>query len=145
MLLDHNSRDVVFAVAGALVNIAADPECKEVLLDEDLQGCDKLVSVVRRAGLRDLPMAAVGCKALYNLLLDLNSPNGPPMMAVEDETLDMLYTSLDELLDATEGGGGDGYQDLLAAGGALHNLLGHFLASQTQTLNNYEDLGEEKN
>ena len=54
MLLDHNSRDVVFAVAGALVNIAADPECKEVLLVEDLQGCDKLVSVVRRAGLRDL-------------------------------------------------------------------------------------------
>ncbi|KAH8055253.1 hypothetical protein JL720_14365 [Aureococcus anophagefferens] len=70
LLLVHTSRDVAFAAAGALVNVAADPATKGILLRDDLGGTRELVEIVRRAGLQDLALAAVACKALHNLLLE---------------------------------------------------------------------------
>jgi hypothetical protein len=96
ILLDHASRDVVFAAAGALVNVGTDPRVNSVLVSHpDMCGCGKLVTVVRRAGLRDLPMAAVACKALYNTLLDVTQ------RAAQD--IDLLPGAA-----AEEGGGGEG-------------------------------------
>ena len=70
LLLGHNCRDVAFAAAGALVNVAADPATKAILWRPDLDGHVELVNIVRTAGLQDLELAAVACKALHNLLLE---------------------------------------------------------------------------
>lgn len=108
ILLDHSSRDVVFAATGALVNIGADSSCNSCLTKQEgisLNGCCKLVHILRRAGLRDLGMAAVASKALYNLLASFRDSH--LIETALGQQLELLHESLDELLDAVgEDGGG---------------------------------------
>jgi hypothetical protein len=94
-LLDHPSRDVVLVVLGALVNITADPENQTNLIRDDLDLPAKLVRVVRTAGLRDLDVSCVACKALYNSLLD----KGDAATALGQAPFDTLRSTLSELIE----------------------------------------------
>ena len=103
ILLDHAPRDVVFAAAGALVNVGADHRCNGSMLEGgDENGCAKLVKLVRRAGLRDLPMAAVACKALFNVLAAQHAKGPAATPALERPLLRLLHESVEELVEASE-------------------------------------------
>jgi len=137
ILLDHTSRDVVFAAAGALVNIGSDSDCNDCLTSfQDSQhdsqqqhrsqnGCVQLVHILRRAGLRDLVMASVATKALYNVLTSFTTSSSSSSSSLVGfgfekiesalgTQLEVLHQSLDELIDVLQsdsqggGGGGDG-------------------------------------
>ena len=111
LLLGHPARDVVFAAAGALVNAAVDG--RDVLWEHKAH--EELVAVVRRAGVQDLDLAAVACKALHNLLWTRLPPGrrpellGPPR-TVDSDTLGELAAVADD-------------DDFLAAAGALRTIL----------------------
>ncbi|KAH8097921.1 hypothetical protein JL720_840 [Aureococcus anophagefferens] len=100
LLLVHTSRDVAFAAAGALVNVAADPATKGILLRDDLGGTRELVEIVRRAGLQDLALAAVACKALHNLLLEAEVGGAAALLGARVHG--RLRDTLAELVDAAE-------------------------------------------
>lgn len=128
LLLRHGSRDVVFAAAGALVNVAADAGGRDSLRRADVAAHAELARVVRAASLRDLGLAAVACKALHNLLLD--APTGGAA-TVLGETHERLRDTLVELLDCAEdastldaGAGPDpANADFLRAGRAVLGIL----------------------
>jgi hypothetical protein len=69
ILLDHEDRDLVFYVCGALVNLGADPTCISRLLDSTplLQ---KLSRLLADAPPEDLALQLVAVKVLTNLSLD---------------------------------------------------------------------------
>ena len=113
LLLAHSTRDVVFAAAGALVNAAVDG--REVLWEHGAH--EELVSVIRRAGVQDLDLAAVACKALHNLLLDAAA--GATADLLGGATHDRLLDTLGELVAVADGGA----RDFLAAAGALQAII----------------------
>ena len=132
LLLVHTSRDVAFAAAGALVNVAADPATKGILLRDDLGGTRELVEIVRRAGLQDLALAADACKALHNLLLEADVGGAAALLGARVHG--RLRDTLAELVDAAEdaatiaaetpGAEPDaGCTDFLAAARALQLIL----------------------
>jgi len=69
ILLDHEERDLVFYVCGALVNLAADPECT-VRLMRSSPVVRKLGKLLSEAPEDDLSLLLVGVKVLTNLSLD---------------------------------------------------------------------------
>jgi len=135
ILLDHSSRDVVLATAGALVNMGADPLCSHALTEppasaastQTSTGCSKLLFLLRRAGLRDVGISAIACKALFNVLAALvqrsrnkhrskgtdgkkgNSEEEEVMSALEGAlgssrpSVRLLHSTLEELLDVHDG------------------------------------------
>ena len=111
LLLGHPARDVVFAAAGALVNAAVDG--RDVLWEHKAH--EELVAVVRRAGVQDLDLAAVACKALHNLLLD--AATGAAAELLGAATHGRLLDTLGELVAVADD------DDFLAAAGALRTIL----------------------
>ncbi|KAH9093189.1 hypothetical protein Ae201684P_008848 [Aphanomyces euteiches] len=99
-MLDHANRDVVIHVCGVLMNAALDGRMRCRLHETQIQGNivdarNVLVDLFRRAGLRDLPMSAIVCKVLFNLMLeDTEYASTPPGQ--------LLAATLDELLDAIQ-------------------------------------------
>lgn len=69
ILLDHESRDLVFYVCGALVNLAADPTCTE-RLTRSSPIARKLSKLLSEAPADDPALMLVGVKVLTNLSLD---------------------------------------------------------------------------
>jgi hypothetical protein len=88
VLLDHGNREIAFSACGVLMNVASDERHKEVLyqcpeplgVDEDGgmgcgpvggegSGSDRLVALLRSAGVSDLGLASVAAKALFNLVV----------------------------------------------------------------------------
>jgi len=134
ILLGHSSREVVFAAAGALVNLGADPQCWPALTRSSSpsspNGCAQLVHHLRRAGMRDLAMASVACKALFNILSPLAAPGSRlgAVAAAEDAywSIQLLHESLDELLEVTDLEDDHG-ADFSTSGGALFRLTGSLL------------------
>lgn len=129
LLLAHPSRDVVFGAAGALVNLALDPHASAIFQDHDAPA--QLVQIVRRAGVQDLPLAAVACKALYNWLLH-HAHRQPAHMPRLSQALDLLidatqhtFTNISRAAPngRSEDSDGDAYRDFLAAARALLPLL----------------------
>ena len=112
LLLGHPARDVVFAAAGALVNAAVDG--RDVLWEHKAH--EELVAVVRRAGVQDLDLAAVACKALHNLLLDATTA-GATAELLGAATHGRLLDTLGELVAVADD------DDFLAAAGALRTIL----------------------
>lgn len=104
VLLEHADRDVVFAAVGALVNLAPDPLSHERLKDAP----PHLVDIVRRAGIQDLPLASVACKALHNWLLAKTTTTATKAHPEEKEKflvpgdIVRLRRTLDELVDVAE-------------------------------------------
>ena len=111
LLLGHPARDVVFAATGALVNAAVDG--RDVLWEHKAH--EELVAVVRRAGVQDLDLAAVACKALHNLLLDATT--GATTELLGAATHGRLLDTLGELVAVADD------DDFLAAAGALRTIL----------------------
>ena len=111
LLLGHPARDVVFAAAGALINAAVDG--RDVLWEHKAH--EELVAVVRRAGVQDLDLAAVACKALHNLLLDATTGATPELLG--GATHGRLLDTLGELVAVADD------DDFLAAAGALRTIL----------------------
>jgi hypothetical protein len=70
ILLDHDERDLVYYVCGALVNLASDPQCSERLSVPILQKLAKLLVDVPP---EDLAFQFVAVKVLTNLSLDPSS------------------------------------------------------------------------
>lgn len=92
VLLEHADRDVVFAAVGALVNLVADSTSHKALND----ATPRLVDIVRSAGIQDLPLASVACKALHNWLRSAEK------YAYDDAShMARLRRTLEELIDVT--------------------------------------------
>ena len=131
ILLDHASRDVVFAAVGALVNLGADPQSLPALLDPPCPGadtgCAKLASLVKRAGMQDLALAAVACKALFNALGAAFASLPPSTTRWERQYsfLGSLHETLDQLVDVARSDLESAEAEHFAhAGGALFRLIG---------------------
>ena len=73
-------------------------------------------AVVRRAGVQDLDLAAVACKALHNLLLDAATA-GAAAELLGGATHGRLLDTLGELVAVADD------DDFLAAAGALRTIL----------------------
>jgi len=88
ILLDHEDRDLVFYVCGALVNLGADPNCISRLLDSTplLQ---KLGRLLADAPPEDLALQLVSVKVLTNLSLD-------PAIGWPREATDQLRAVLEQ-------------------------------------------------
>uniref|UniRef100_A0A7S4SBQ2 C2H2-type domain-containing protein n=1 Tax=Alexandrium monilatum TaxID=311494 RepID=A0A7S4SBQ2_9DINO len=69
ILLDHEDRDLVFYVCGALVNLAADPDCTTRLMSA-CPVVEKLAKLLGDAPLEDTALQLVAVKVLTNLSLD---------------------------------------------------------------------------
>ncbi|KAJ8601603.1 hypothetical protein CTAYLR_008464 [Chrysophaeum taylorii] len=93
LVAHHPSRNVVFAAVGSLVNLATDDEYPPTVKTSSV--LDDLVNVLRRAGIQDLGLAAVACKAIHNFLLLLRPTEG-------ERDDDRLWASLDELVEAAQ-------------------------------------------
>lgn len=61
LLLNHANRDVAAAVTGALVNLSADPGGRTALI-RSANPAPALVTLLRKASLKDLPMAELVCQ-----------------------------------------------------------------------------------
>ena len=99
-LLGHRSREVVFAAAGALVNVAADEACKALLSRESVGAGERLARLVRRAGLADPSLAELACQALHNLLIEPLPPGGAEQALGGPDTCQKLWWTLKELMEA---------------------------------------------
>ena len=119
LLLNHSHRDVVYSAAGALVNIAADPSTNGILLRPDLEGAVNIVDLLRRTGLRDLPITTIAAKALHNLLLKRSLD--PPTAAKLHSTLDDLIDAADDAIDV--GSCSNEYRDFLDVATTLFRIL----------------------
>jgi len=71
ILLDHDDRDLVFYVCGALVNLAADPDCTGRLMGS-CPVVAKLSKLLGDAPMDDPALQLVAVKVLTNLSLDPN-------------------------------------------------------------------------
>lgn len=69
ILLDHDDRDLVFYVCGALVNLGADPDCTARLV-ESCPVTQKLAKLLTDAPADDAALQLVAVKVLTNLSLD---------------------------------------------------------------------------
>ncbi|CAM9438976.1 unnamed protein product, partial [Discosporangium mesarthrocarpum] len=125
VLLGHPSRDVVFAVVGALVNLAADKRHKSLLWGQELRAGEQLGRLVRRAGLADVGMATIACQALHNLLLEPLPPGGADEVVGGLESRERLWWTLHELLCAAGAGeeGEGAYEHFVAAASAVQRAL----------------------
>lgn len=135
ILLDHASRDVVFAAAGVLVNLSADAKCSGCMISspsQSMNACNKLVHVLRRAGLRDLDMSTVAAKALFNVLSSVKQKPGA-VESILGTQLGLLHQSLDELLDAA----GEDSAEFSTVSSALYSVVDDVLCRQDSI---YEDL-----
>jgi hypothetical protein len=146
ILLGHASRDVVFAAAGALVNVGADPLCRAALTtsSDGPNGCALLVRQVRRAGTSDLALATVASQALYNVLSPFAASQASgDVAACEDAfwSLQLLHDSLEELLEVTDPEDEHG-AEFATAGGALHRLTESLLQQRqrSERASEYEEL-----
>jgi len=72
IILDHDDRDLVFYVCGALVNLAADPECNQRLMGT-CPAVQKLGQLLGDALPDDMALQLVAVKVLTNLSLDPGS------------------------------------------------------------------------
>lgn len=130
VLLGHACREVVFAAAGALVNVAADPARKALLYRESVDAGDKLTRLLRRAGLADSTMAELACQALYNLLIDPLPAGGVEQAVGGAETHRKLWWTLRELIEASscedwvDGRGDGGIARPLGGGGGREDASG---------------------
>mmetsp|Transcript_19615 Transcript_19615/g.45657 ORF Transcript_19615/g.45657 Transcript_19615/m.45657 type:complete len:898 (+) Transcript_19615:54-2747(+) len=96
ILLDHDDRDLVFYVCGALVNLAADPTCTERLMSVCAIS-QKLVKLLRDAPLDDPGLQLVAIKVLTNLSLDANMSWTAADSEATREALEELSTAASSL------------------------------------------------
>ena len=69
MLMEHDDRDLVHSSCGVLVNLAITPSGKRLLLRNRGEGLRTILSVVKDAGTKDLRLATLACRALYNVYI----------------------------------------------------------------------------
>lgn len=105
ILLDHDNRDLVFYVCGALVNLAADPECT-VRLVAACPAVQKLAQLLNDAPNDDPDLQLVAVKVLTNLSLD-------PGVEWRGSDLEELRGSLTRLEDGGEGAADSEREQLL--------------------------------
>ncbi|CAM9709336.1 unnamed protein product [Chrysoparadoxa australica] len=140
VLLQHSDRGVVYAAVGGLMNLGGDKQTRPLLWQEDMQVGWLLTGVLRSAGLADLEMATLACRALHNLLIE---PQGGTMQILGGEKACLrLSSTLYELLGtaaelqqeeteeeapgqckAKHGAGAGSYGDIIVAGSALRDLI----------------------
>jgi len=91
LLLGHSNRDVVFSVAGALVNLGADPEGARVLAEYGafsglVEALEVALGGSAAAGSSrlDARVATVCCQAMFNLLAHY-PPDCEPLLAVSEK------------------------------------------------------------
>ncbi|GMH72146.1 hypothetical protein TL16_g05839 [Triparma laevis f. inornata] len=106
------SDEIMFAIIGCLINLAASPKHNRILTGAD--GCksyetvDKLVRALRRFGLKRVGLSAVVCKVLYNLSYGCGGGGEAFANCFETaggdtvETIGLLRNTLLELLDVCE-------------------------------------------
>ena len=106
------SDEIMFAIVGCLINLAASPKHNRILTGAD--GCksyetvDKLVRGLRRFGLKRVNLSAVVCKVLYNLSYGCGGGGEAFANCFETaggdtvESIGLLRNTLLELLDVAE-------------------------------------------
>ena len=100
VLLEHSNREVVLSVCGVLINLAACPEGKALLRSPDLNGFQKLLSVVRDAGMNDLEMSTLACKVIHNASLNGSAVAGSGELG--QRNIDKMFVTLEELVEVVE-------------------------------------------
>ncbi len=76
LLLDHGNRDVLFSVAGCLINLSSDATLRALLLKEGAaQGLAELLQISTFTGDIDISLCAVACKAIFNFCV-VNETHG---------------------------------------------------------------------
>jgi hypothetical protein len=101
ILLNHHDRDLVFYVCGALVNLAADPECVGRIVESVAQ---KLGKLLRDAPDTDPALQLVAVKVLTNLSMH-------PGMQWPEEDAECLRVSLSQMITSAEQASGGGEED----------------------------------
>lgn len=104
ILLDHDDRDLVFYVCGALVNLAADPDCIERLTGA-CPTAQKLGKLLRDAPASDAALQLVAAKVLTNLSLD-------PGVQWAASDLEAVRGALDQIIAVDAGEDTDERQQL---------------------------------
>jgi len=115
ILLDHDDRDLVFYVCGALVNLAADPACTDRLTNH-CPTVQKLGKLLGDAPPDDVALLLVAVKVLTNLSLD---PGAAWPTGTEDVREALLMLTQDGVLP-----GGDDDTDKQQFLELSHHLLG---------------------
>ena len=93
MLLDHTNNEVLYSVCGVLTNIAADSDHKATLTKMD--GVQRMIRVIARSSVSDVPLAVIACRALFNFVLDSDESMAEP-------EADALHQLLSSTLDTDE-------------------------------------------
>jgi len=83
-----------------LINLAACPEGKALLRCPDLNGFQKLLSVVRDAGMNDLEMSTLACKVIHNASLNGSAVAGSGELG--QRNIDKMFVTLEELVEVVE-------------------------------------------
>merc|ERR1719218_235752 len=92
ILLNHHDRDLVFYVCGALVNLAADPECVTRLVGPVAQ---KLGKLLNDAPDSDPALQLVAVKVLTNLCMH-------PSIEWPAEDAESLHAALSQMIVSAE-------------------------------------------
>jgi hypothetical protein len=132
VLLDHVDREIVLTACGVAMNLASDAAGK-VLLDT-VGGVKKLVDILGHAGLRDLAMSTVACRALHNYIMSAPEAGGRegrggdatlrPMSFLCRRRLGALLGRLcGEAEGAATGGGSGGGGGAAVGGGADYEYV----------------------
>merc|ERR1712060_913385 len=104
ILLGHDSRDLVFYVCGALVNLGSDPDCT-VRLVGSCPAVQKLGNVLSDAPLDDPALQLVAVKVLTNLSLDPSVTWAAPDTEAIREVLEQAATDNTSLaMEGTKAG-----------------------------------------
>lgn len=101
ILLDHDDRDLVFYACGALVNLAADPDCTPRLISSS-PAVPKLAKLLGDAPSDDPALQLVAVKVLTNLSLDPQAAWPASDVEAVRAILDQLIGENEELPDAKE-------------------------------------------
>jgi len=129
ILLDHDDRDLVFYVCGALVNVAADPQCTDRLIR-----CNPIVSklakLLKESPRDDLTLQLVAVKVLTNLSLDSSIRWVSPDAELIRNSLDDIILNLEDEYSDQESPGTSDKQQLTG----LCQQLSSRLPPNTSTL-----------
>jgi hypothetical protein len=114
LLLDHSSREIVFAVCGVLMNAALDCDARRTLMEVpaasadvesvrqngNIEVCSLLTDIlVDCAAADDVEMALMAGKTLFNLLLRSNSGEDSSLPVITVTTLRRVVESVMETLE----------------------------------------------
>ena len=132
ILLDHQRREIVFTACGVFTNLLADVDVRREALWRPIDGgcvASRLVAVVWDAGLDDVEMATIACRALANGMLGGNGNAAAASSKLGEDDADA-----DADAEAAEDCGAEESVDVLSAMEQQLRRLGEAAADELDDL-----------